>query len=378
VSQEPFGDIPLFREIQRLLASGSGPVNKEIARQVAGAIVAGAGPDPTPGADDNRKLAEAVHRSEALLAGYTRLSLDEPLRSEGVTRAWWVTSTLDAWAWLFERLATRFSGELGRIGTESDEGAGAMQAAMGQVAPLLMGIQVGTLVGHLGKETLGRHDVPIPREDDGRLFVVLANVNSLAKDYGLDPEQLARWVAMHETARSLITKHFTWVSRYFRGLVTELIDSIEIDVGALEQRLVELQSGGIEAVQEGLGDAALPIVASQRHQNALRRLQAFIAILEGYANHGCKQVAGEIVSDSQLIDEVMARRAASPSEGEAMLAGLLGLSLDRALEQSGTTFCAAAVSLKGLTLLNRVWDAADNLPSLEEIKDPFKWIERVE
>jgi putative hydrolase len=377
VSQEPFGDIPLFREIQRLLASGSGPVNREIARQVAGAIAASAGSDPAPSVEDVRRLAEVVHQSEALLSGYSRLPIDEPLRSEPVTRAWWVRSTLDAWAWLFEHLATRFSGEIGRIGPEGTEG-GAMQAAMGQIAPLLMGIQVGTLVGHLGKETLGRHDVPIPRDDDGRVFVVLPNVTALAGDYDLPPEQLGRWVAMHETARSLITNTFTWVGRYWRGLLTELIDSIEIDVSALEQRLVELQSGGIEAVQEGLGDANLPIVASRRHQKALSRVQAFVAMFEGYANQACTQVAGEIIDEPHRIDEVMARRGLSTTEGEELLAGLLGLSFDRSLEQSGTTFCAAVVSLRGLPLLNRVWVAADNLPSLEEIKDPFKWMERVE
>lgn len=378
MTQEPFGDIPLFREIQRLLASGGGPVNKEIARQVAGALVAGAGEDPAPQPDDARALADAVHVAESLLAGYTRLPLDEPIRVEPVTRAWWVSSTFDAWGWLFERLAVRFSGEIGQIGSEGSEGTGPMQAAMAQIAPLLMGIQVGTLIGHLGKETLGRHDIPIPRDDDGRLFVVTPNVTALATDYGIDVQELNRWVAMHETARSLVTKRSRWVSKYFRGLLIELIDSIEIDVGALEQRLTELQSGGIEAVQEGLGSASLPVVASLRHESALQRVQAFIAIFEGYANNASKQVAGEILRDAQRVDEIMARRAVSPTEGETLLAGLLGLRFDRALEQAGTTFCAAVVSLKGLALLNRVWEAADNLPSLQEIKDPFAWMERVD
>lgn len=378
MSQEPFGDIPLFREIQRLLASGGGPVNKEIARQVAGSIVAGAGPDPAPSREEARLLAEVVHQSEALLSGYTRLSPEESLRSEPVTRAWWVASTLEAWGWLFDHLAQRWSGELGRIGSDSAEGAGPMQAAMAQITPLLMGIQVGTLIGHLGKETLGRHDVPIPRDDDGRVFVVVSNVRSVTADYGLDSNQLIRWVAMQEAARSLVAGRSPWVNKYFRGLLVELIDSIEIDVGALEQRLIELQSGGIEAVQEGLGDASLPVVASPRHQSALQRVQAFIAVFEGYASHACKQVADGVVNDSDRVDEVMARRALSPREGESLLAGLLGLSYDRALEQAGKTFCAAIVSLKGLEVLNRVWEAPDNLPSLQEIKDPFAWMERLE
>jgi putative hydrolase len=378
MSQQPFGDIPLFREIQRLLASGGGPVNKEIAKQVAGAIVAGSDPDARPTPSEIHALAENVHQATALLSGYTRLTIDEPLRSDLVTRTRWVTTTLDAWSWLFEHLATRYSGELEDQGGEAAEGAAAMKAAMSQIAPLLMGIQVGTLIGHLSKEALSRHDFPIPRDDDQHIFVVSPNCASVANDYGLSADQLRSWIAIQETARSLVTHRFAWVVRYFRSLFIELIDSIDIDMGALEQRLIELQSGGLEAVTEGLGDQTLPIVASERHNKALQRLQAFIAVWEGYGQQASQQVAEEMLAGSEVIDEAMARRAVSASEGENLLSGILGFSFDRKLEQSGRTFCAAVVSLKGIVQLNRVWDAPDNLPSLEEIKDPFAWMERVE
>jgi uncharacterized protein (DUF2342 family) len=121
----------------------------------------------------------------------------------------------------------------------------------------------------------------------------------------------------------------------------------------------------------------LPIVPSDRHRRALDRLQAFVALFEGYAQHACDQVVEEVLEHRQRIDEVMARRSASPSDGEEMLSAMLGLAFDRTLERAGETFCAAVVSLQGLHVLNRVWDAPDNLPSLAEIRDPFAWIERV-
>ena len=60
-----------------------------------------------------------------------------------------------------------------------------------------------------------------------------------------------------------------------------------------------------------------------------------------------------------------------------MLMSVLGVSVDRGVENAGRTFCNAVVGLHGLTSLNRVWEAPDNLPSIGEIKDPFTWIERV-
>ena len=60
-----------------------------------------------------------------------------------------------------------------------------------------------------------------------------------------------------------------------------------------------------------------------------------------------------------------------------MLNSMLGWNPDPSLQQSGTTFCNAIVELHGMAVLNQVWAAPDNLPSYDEIKDPFAWMERV-
>lgn len=378
MTQEPFGDIPLFREIQRLLSSSSGPINYEIARQVAGAMAAQAGPDATPDADGSRAWAESVYRAQGLLSGYTRLALDEPLQADPVSRSWWIDSTMGSWRWLLEHLASRFSAEMGRLGESGGEGPNPIQSAMSQIAPLLMGIQVGTIVGNLAPKVLSRYDLPIPRDDDGRLFVVESNARVLASDYGVPYEEMVSWIAMQEVARALALTATDWVARYYRSLMIELVDSIEIDTAAFERRLMELQTESMESLQAGIGsEGALPIVSSERHIGARDRLQAFVALLGGYAQHACRQIAPQMIPDAGKIEEIMARRAVSPNEAEVMLSTILGLSFDRTLEGAGATFCAAVISLKGLPALNRVWEAPDNLPAMNEIKDPFVWMERL-
>ena len=154
MSQQPFGDIPLFRELQKLLSSSEGPINTEVARQVGGSVAAQAGAEPPVTSEISQSFGDAVRDAEVLLSGYTRLALEEPMRVEVVNRSWWIDSTLDAWKWLLNRLAERFTGELGKIGGEAggmselpgDEGAtgpgegNPMEAAMGQVGPLLLGL----------------------------------------------------------------------------------------------------------------------------------------------------------------------------------------------------------------------------------------------
>ncbi len=175
----------------------------------------------------------------------------------------------------------------------------------------------------------------------------------------------------------MILQSHPWISRYFRSLYVEIIDAIEIDVAGLENRLIELQSGGLEGLESATGlDPAIPLTETERHRAALDRLRAFMAAVEGYATHSAAAVS-RATGGFDVIDEGMRRHHASPSEARSMLSSILGVSFDRDLEVSGATFCAGVVKLKGLATLNQMWSAPDNLPTLTEIKDPFLWMERV-
>ena len=375
MSQEPFGDVPLFRELQRLLSAGDGPINLEIARQVAAALATQGSVDRNASSEEIHSFGEAIRNAELVVSGYTRLPVEEPGRTEMINRNRWALRTLDAWQWLFELFAARFGAALDD--SDAEQAPAGQQAILQQVVPLLMGLQVGTLVGHMSLEALGRYDLPIPRTDDGRLFLVIGNAEQVSEEYGFDPVEFRSWIALRETAHHLVMTSHPWVVRYLRSALTELVESIEVDIGDVERRLMDLQTKGMEALQGLRSDDVMPVVQTERHRGALARLQAFVTLFEGYAAHATSEVGEELIPDVAKIEEGMLRRAASSSEGKTALTTLLGLSLDRTKSTAGSTFCAAVVKLKGMSSLNLVWDAADNLPTPEEIRDPFQWIERV-
>jgi putative hydrolase len=376
MSQDPMGDIPLFREIQKLLSSSHGPINLEIARQVATAL----NQDSSDTIDQAgaQVIAEAVRNAEFIVAGYTRLSVDEPARTVPISRRGWIDMTMTGWGWLLTHLASRFSAEVTSFASERGDEVNPMGAVMGQIAPLLLGMQAGTLIGQLARDALGRYDPGIPRDDDGHLFFIGSTIDQVAEGYDFEPGAFRRWVALEDVARHTIARATPWVERYRRSLFIELVDSLEIDASDLEGRLADLQSRGPEALQEGFDTTEmLPIVQTPRHTKALDNLRAFVALFEGYARHVSVAVATQTVGDTQRIAEGMRRRSASPSEGRAMLNAMLGWKPDPALEQSGTTFSNAIVELHGVGTLNRAWEAPDNIPTIAEIRDPFQWIERV-
>src|SRR5919201_3334352 len=84
----PFGDMlrdaPLFQELQRILFSSSGPVNWELARQIAVASAASAGDDSEPSDADRHTFDEAARVAELQVASFTGL---EPPSDVAVVRA---------------------------------------------------------------------------------------------------------------------------------------------------------------------------------------------------------------------------------------------------------------------------------------------------
>ena len=70
-SGDPLNDVPLFREIQRVLLSSPGPVNWELARQVAIATASWGTDDPQPAEGDTLGLVETVRLAELAVADLT-------------------------------------------------------------------------------------------------------------------------------------------------------------------------------------------------------------------------------------------------------------------------------------------------------------------
>src|SRR6059036_3835201 len=111
----PFGmdpdalrDAPLFRELQRVMASSSGPINWALARQVGIATALEPGQDAEPTEEDRRLLQEAVRVAELQVASFTGLEPPaEVAQVRPVRRAEWVTANVEGLRGLLEPAARR-------------------------------------------------------------------------------------------------------------------------------------------------------------------------------------------------------------------------------------------------------------------------------
>ena len=386
--EQPFGvspgdvwnDVPLFREIQRVLASSSGPVNWELARQVGIASASWGTEDPAPSEEDRRGFDEAVRVAELQVAGFTGLEAPSDIpRVEAVRRGQWVQANIEGLRALLEPAAAKVGDAIAAAQRDAvpEQAQAGVAQMLGQVSPLLLGAQVGTVLGTLAQQVLGQYDIAVPRPDDaGALLFVVPNIARFEEEWSLDPIDFRTWIAIHE-----VTHRFEfarpWALTRFRELIDDFTSTLTLDVEELQQRLASLDPSNPEGMQEMLAgqDSLFGAVMDDEQRLKLRRIQAFMTTSEGYGDHVMHALGERMLPSYARIDEAM-RRYRETEQVDPVFERLLGIEVKREQYRLGRAFCDTVVELTDETTLARMWDSAEALPSMPELEEPRLWLAR--
>ena len=372
-------DAPLLREIQRVLLSSTGPVNWELARQIGIASASWGGEDPAPTDDDRRTFEEAVRLAELKVQAFTGLEPPHDLpRVDPVRRGQWVQANIDGLKAVVEPAASKFAEAVERAQGEAvlAETAGFAQQMVRQLSPLLLGAQVGSVLGYLAQHVLGQYDIALPRSDTPALLFVVPNIAAFERDWSLPPTDFRTWVALHE-----VTHRFEfarpWALGRFRSLLEDFLSTVELDIKGLQTRLESLDMSDPQAMQDMLqGEEGLfGAVLDQEQRLKLGRIQAFMASAEGYGDHVTHAIGRELLSSYGQIEEAM-RRYRETEQGDPVFERLLGIEMKREQYRLGRAFCDTVAELSNEATLARMWESPESLPSLPELAEPRLWLAR--
>jgi putative hydrolase len=367
----PFGGLPMFGDLARMLG-GQGPVNWEVARQMArwlatnGATEANVDPMVRVRFEELYRIAE-MHVIEA-----TGL-LTPGVTTRAVTRSEWAAGTLDAWKPLLEKLSTSLAP------APSDEalaGTEQMMAGLAQtLSPMLLGMQAGSMVGHLSRQSLGTYDLPVPRSEPG-LVVVPANVDAFAEEWSLPVDDARLYIAVTE-----LTHHAVFsvdhVRQRFESLVGEYVAGFRPDPSSLEDRIGDIDPTDMDALRSALGDpeALLGAMSTPEQQQVASRLSAAVAALLGYVDRVTAQISERVVGNAALLAEAQRRRRVAKGQGVRFVERLFGVELNRAQLDRGHRF-VSGVAERDADALGRLWRLESGIPTPSEIEAPGLWVER--
>ncbi len=379
----PFTALPMFGDLAKAL-QGQGPLNWDAARQFAmlGATQGEAEPNVDP----------AVRIAFTDLARIAGMHVNDVTGTDNaypepriVTRSQWAAETLEAYRPLFTDLATSLGQQPGA--EQADAGGDPMMQMMAglnrMMAPAMMGMSVGSMVGTLSQRVFGLFDLPIPRERHD-VVLVARTIDEFAAEWEIPLDEMRLWVLAHELSgyRVLSIPH---LRDGLTSLVRAHVGGFQPDPSAIAEKLgnVDPLAGGgdpMEALQQAFSDPEILLgaVESPAQRELQPRLDAAVAAVVGYTDWIVDAVAVRVIGGEALrIAEAVRRQRSGSTPDDLFVERLLGIRVGEEQVRRGKAFIQGVVDRAGEHGLTRLLDLPDSMPTSNEIEAPGLWIARV-
>jgi coenzyme F420 biosynthesis associated uncharacterized protein len=314
-----------------------------------------------------------VSRTVPLVSTYTGDALPEELTSVyAFDRVDWINANIES----FRRMFAPIEG----LGSQTTNKLGVAWHGLNQ---RVLSVEVGFMLGYLARRVLGQYDLSLlgrePLEASGKLYFVQPNIVNVERGLQVPADQFRLWLALHETTHAFEFEAHPWLRDHMNAMLEEYFGFLTQDVEYLRR--------GIEAVRifwdrartsGGHTNSWIELVMSAEQRDLFARMQAMMAVVEGYSNHVMNAVGQTLMPDYETIKRRFERRQRHRSPAEQIFARLTGLDLKLEQYRLGETFIEAVCQLRDHYFARRVWDNAESLPTMAELSNPAAWVARIE
>lgn len=384
-ADSPFAGIPFLSDIARAM-SGQGPLNWDAARQFAAMTATQGAAERNVDPAVRFAFAELLRIAEMHIGTVTGLDTAVGGRSAEivpVTPGVWANRTLEAYRPLFTQLAASLGTNSPADPDSASDPALAMFAQFGSLLqPMMLGMAIGSMVGHLAQHAFGQYDLPIPRPASNEILVVPSSIDAFASDWSLPVDELRLWVVLQETTGHAVM-NVPHVRSALTDAVTRYAGGFTPNPTAVMDRMSEIETDSdnpMAAIQSAFSDPTLLLgaVRSPAQEQLAPSLDALVAVVIGYVDHVVDQVAARLIPASGRLAEAVRRRRVETSPHDVFVSQLLGLHLDRRAVERGRAFIAGVVERAGSDGLARLFTNAAALPTPAEVDAPGLWLARLD
>ena len=380
-----------LRQFADMLSYRGGPVNWDLAKNVARHAIVAAG-DPSVLDAQRREITEAVRLADLWLDEAT--SFPSGIRKiEAWSRSEWLEATFPVWAKLCDPIAAKgveamsgmFTADPAQLGADVPEemrqalgalgGPGGLGAMMRQLGGAMIGSQTGTAVGELAREVIGSADIGLPLGPEGTAALLPAGVAEFGRGLSVDAGEVRLFLALREAAHQRLFAHVPWLRAHLLGAVEQYASGISVDMARLQEAIPEVDITNPEALREALsGEGLFRPEDTPAQKAALTRLETALALVEGWVATVVSAAARERLTHADALAEAIRRRRATGGPAERTFATLVGLELRPRRLREATAIWQGLTEARGIDGRDALWAHPDLLPAADDLENPDAFV----
>ncbi|HET9015908.1 MAG TPA: zinc-dependent metalloprotease [Thermomicrobiaceae bacterium] len=316
-----------------------------------------------------------VERAVPLVASYTGDELPSALsRVYAFDRVDWVDANVESFAEMFRPLEA--------LNPLQDSGAPRVVTVLwGSLNQSVLSAELGFLLGYLARRVLGQYDLAVlGREpvEGGKLYFVQPNIAGVERALRLPADDFRLWLTLHEVTHAFEFEAHPWLRAHVNGLLETYFSFLSQDIEHLRRGVEGLKVFWDRARSREAGNGSwLEVVMTPEQRRLFNQMQATMSVVEGYSNHVMNAVGKQLIPTYDVISKRFERRQQQRTPAEHLFARLTGLDIKMEQYRQGQAFVDYVAEHRGHDFVRRVWTGPEWLPTIEEIRDPERWIARV-
>lgn len=355
-----------------------GPVDWSRAERTA-ITVAARQPGAGQGTVRSSDFASLCRIAEERVEATTGLrSLLGPAEVQVVDRADWIRANITSFRSLLDPLLTKWLQSSGSL-----TGRSLTRSVSAQIA----GAEIGMMLGWMSARVLGQYDLLFsdgPSDADGTpgggagaVYLVGPNLVGLEERFGFDPEQFRLWITMHELTHRAQFTGVAWMRDFFMDRLHTTLDLASPDparlVAAVRSALLDR-----DAARQRLRDGGVvAMVSTPEQQVVFNEIAGLMSLLEGHGDVVMDRAGADLVPSAERFSRILSERRRRANPLVKLVQRLTGLEGKLNQYALGEQFIAAIEAVGGERVVDRCWEQPANLPSLDEVRAPQRWLERM-
>jgi coenzyme F420 biosynthesis associated uncharacterized protein len=338
----------------------------------------------------SRQFTELSTAADQAVAEFTGLGGElPPPVAEPLDRGEWVEANLATLRRILRPLAVKVAER------KSWKATGPVPAAMRTSTRAIAGAQAGTLLGYVGQRVLGQYDLPLPGPDqaasangesraapllvkahgEGTVWYVVPNIVATERRHRFRPGDFRLWIALHETAHRRQFRGVPWLPGHMQGLLDEYLGSVEVDDEAVKRLTQRLQGLARRAIA-GEKIELLDLLVTPEQKVIVDRIQSTMTVLEGHGEFVMDLLGDRLVPNHQHMHDTLRARRNAPGAAERLIQQLLGFRQKLDQYAMGEKFVRRLYERGGMGAVNQVFAAPSALPTMDEVRDPDRYLSR--
>ncbi|MEO3756747.1 zinc-dependent metalloprotease [Mycobacterium sp. B14F4] len=369
----------MFSGAGNVMAGGtqSGPVNYDLARQLASSQIGFVAPVPE---STSAAIADAVHLAETWLDGVTPLPAGTS-RAVAWTPTDWIDNTLDTWKRLCDPVAEQISAVwASALPEEARSMAGPLLSMMTQMGGMAFGSQLGQALGKLSREVLTSTDVGLPLGPKGVAALMPEAVEALSEGLEQPRSEILTFLAAREAAHHRLFSHVPWLASQLLNTVEAFARGMKIDMSGIEELAQGFNPAALAdpaQMEQLLNQGIFEPKATPEQTAALERLETLLALIEGWVQTVVTAALGDRIPGTSALSETMRRRRATGGPAEQTFGTLVGLELRPRKMREAAVLWERLTEAVGADARDGVWQHPDLLPGAEDLDEHAGFIDRM-